>query len=117
MKSGASGYLTKNTIDEELIISIREVASGKKYISSSLASLLADYASGEILESPHEILSNREFHIMHLIATGLSIKNIASQLNLSLSSVRTYRTRILKKMGMDTDTELTRYAVLHGLAD
>ena len=117
IKSGASGYLTKNTIDEELIISIREVAAGKKYISASLASLLADYTSGEIVEHPHEGLSNREFSVMRLIAGGLSLKGIATQLELSLSSVRTYRARILKKMGMSTDAEITRYAVQHNLID
>lgn len=111
LKAGASGYITKDRAPDELISAIRAAASGKKYISPSMAQTLAaapDMA-GESL--PHHLLSDREYSVMLLIAAGKSNKVIAEQMSLSPKTVSTYRSRILKKMGLKTDAEIVRYAI------
>ena len=114
LKAGASGYLMKNSIPEELIKAIRKIASGGKYISPSIAERLAsEFTSPE--KSPHEKLSDREFQIMCLIASGKSLKEIGEALFISGKTVSSYRTRILEKMGMSTNADLTRYALEHHL--
>ena len=114
LKAGASGYLMKNSIPEELIKAIRKITSGGKYVSPSLAERLAsEFASPG--KSPHEKLSDREFQIMCLIASGKSLKEIGEALFISGKTVSSYRTRILEKMGMSTNADLTRYALEHHL--
>jgi len=110
LKAGASGYLMKDSLPEELIKAIRKIASGGKYISPSLAERLAlELASPE--KSPHEKLSDREFQILCLIASGKSLKEIGEALCISDKTVSSYRSRILEKMKMSTNADLTRYAL------
>jgi len=110
LKAGASGYLMKNSIPEELIKAIRKIASGGKYISPSIAERLAsEFTSPE--KSPHEKLSDREFQIMCLIASGKSLKEIGEALFISGKTVSSYRARILEKMNVSTNADLTRYAL------
>jgi DNA-binding NarL/FixJ family response regulator len=110
MKAGASGYMTKESAPDELVKAIRKIVSGGKYISSSLAErLITDIdASGK---PSHEKLSDREFEIMRMIAQGKAIKKIAEELYLSEKTVSTYRSRIMEKMKMSTNSDLTRYAL------
>ena len=114
LKAGASGYLMKNSIPEELIKAIRKITSGGRYISPSLAEMLAsEFASPE---TPlHEKLSDREFQIMCLIASGKSLKEIGGALCISGKTVSSYRSRILEKMSMSNNSDLTRYALEHHL--
>ena len=114
LKSGASGYLMKNSIPEELIQAIRKIASGGKYISPSLAERLASELASP--ETPlHEKLSAREFQIMRLIASGKSLKEIGEALCISGKTVSSHRARILEKMKMSTNADLIRYALEHHL--
>jgi two-component system, NarL family, invasion response regulator UvrY len=115
LKTGASGYLTKGSTPDELVSAIQKVLSGGKYVSSSLAEQLASLLQqAELL--PHESLSNREFQVMRLIASGKTATEITKELFLSIKTVSTYRSRILKKMGMKNNVELARYAEKHNLA-
>jgi len=114
LKAWASGYLMKNSIPEELVRAIRKIASGGKYISPSFAERLASERDSP--ETPlHEKLSNREFQVMRLIAAGKSLKEIGNTLNVSDKTVSSYRSRILEKMKMSANAELTRYALEHHL--
>ena len=117
LKLGAAGYLTKRSAAQELLTAIHKVISGGKYLTASLAEKLAAALSGNAAAAPHEGLSNRELQVLRLIASGQSIKQIASELSLSEKTVATYRTRLSEKMGLATNVELTRYALQHGLAD
>ncbi len=117
LKAGASGYLTKEAAGNELIEAIRKVACGKKYIGSSLASKLVEYLNTNLEDSPHELLSDREFSVLRYIASGKTVKEIAGKLNLSTNTVSTYRARILQKMNMHTNAELTHYAVKSKIVD
>jgi two-component system invasion response regulator UvrY len=114
LKAGASGYLTKNSIPEELIRAIRKIASGGKYISSTLAERLASEPASPETQL-HERLSHREFQILCLIASGKSLKEIGEALCISGKTVSSYRARILEKMNMSTNADLTRYALEHQL--
>ena len=116
-KAGASGYITKQSATEELVQAIRKVISGGKYVSAALAEELAidlDTASDKL---PHETLSDREFQVMRLIAAGQKSSEIAAALSVTMSTVNTYRTRIFEKMNMQSNVELARYAVEHGLIE
>jgi len=115
LRAGASGYLTKESAQDELVAAIRKVSSGGKYVSSSLAEKLASVVEkGERL--PHGTLSSREFEVMRLLASGKTVTEIAGALSLSVKTISTYRSRILKKMQMKNNAELTRYAVNNRLA-
>ena len=117
LQAGASGYLVKQCEPNELITAIRKVSSGRKYVSSSLAERLASRLgkkSGEIL---HEALSDREFEIMCLIASGKQIKKIAEELSLSGKTVSTHRAHILEKMGMKNNSQLMHYALQNHLVE
>jgi len=117
LKSGASAYLTKKSVPDELIKAIKKVLHGGKYLTSSLAEKLA-FAIEENNERPlHEKLSNREYQIMCMIASGKTVKIIADELNLSENTVSTYRTRTLEKMNLKNNAELTYYAIKHELID
>lgn len=114
-KSGASGYVTKQSAPDELISAIRKVVQGGKYISLALAEKLVDFLEAGTDKLPHETLSDREFQIMRRISAGKRLKEIAEELFLSDKTVSTYRSRILDKMGMKSNSELTQYAVSNGL--
>ena len=117
LKAGASGYMTKESAPDELCEAIRKVLQGGKYISPSLAELLAD-SFGQAEEQPLvELLSDREYQVLRLIASGKTVGEIAEELSLSINTISTYRMRILEKMNMKTNAELTRYALEHGLVD
>jgi two-component system, NarL family, invasion response regulator UvrY len=111
LRSGVSGYLTKDTAPEEIVRAVRTLARGQKYITASLAEKLA-LELGRDPEKPlHETLSNREFQIMRALAGGRKIKEIAGDLCISIHTVNTYKSRIMEKMGMKSVTELTMYAL------
>lgn len=115
LKTGASGYLNKDSLPSELIKAIRKIYTGSRYISPSLAESIAFSFDKESHERSHKDLSEREFQVMCLIASGNSLKKIADELSLSIKTVSTYRTRILEKMKMNSNVELTHYAIKHNL--
>lgn len=117
LKAGAAGYVTKESAVEELVKAIRKVVHGRKYVSPALAEKLAFDLETDTGKPPHESLSDREYQVMCLIAVGKSVREIAGELFLSISTVNTYRGRILEKMNMKTDAELIRYAVQNQLID
>lgn len=116
LKAGASGYLTKESAPDELINAIRRVAKGGKYISHQLAEKLIFKKDAEY-ELPHQALSDREFQVLKLMARGKSQVDISSELNLSTSTINTYRSRILEKLGLKTNAELIHYALQNKLID
>ncbi|HXJ60577.1 MAG TPA: response regulator transcription factor [Verrucomicrobiae bacterium] len=111
LKAGASGYLTKESAGDELVGAIEKVLRGGRYISSSLAERIASYLDVDVQKAPHERLSDREFLVLRMIASGKAVGQIARQLNLSVKTVSTYRARLLEKMHMKNNAELTHYAV------
>jgi DNA-binding NarL/FixJ family response regulator len=115
LKSGAAGYLTKESAPEELVGAVRKVLAGGRYVSSSLAEKLATYVSGDLQKPAQDLLSDREFQVLRLIASGKTVSEIAQDLSLSVKTVSTYRTRILEKMGLRNNAELMRYAMHHQL--
>jgi two-component system invasion response regulator UvrY len=117
IQAGASGYLTKNKASVELIEAIRKVASGRKYISSEVAEQLAIDLEKDTDKPLHQKLADREYQVMCLIASGKTVKQISEELSLSVSSVSTMRVRILKKLNMKTNAEITHYAIKLGLVD
>jgi len=117
LRAGANGYLTKASEMDELIKAIREVARGKRYITPSLADKLALELSESGIKLPHQRLTDREFQVMCLIASGKRIKDIASLLSLSVKTVDTYRSRILEKMNKKNIAELIHYAIKNDLLD
>jgi len=116
LKAGASGYLCKDSASEELVTAIRRILLGKKYITSSLAEKLAFHLDLDDSDRPpHESLSDREFEVMKFLASGKVVSEIASQLCLSVTTISTYRARILTKMNLKTNYDLTRYAMENNL--
>lgn len=118
LKAGAAGYLNKADGADILVAAIQKVLQGHKYIPSSVAEQLADNLKIKITHSPdslHEYLSNRELYVFKLIAEGKSVSDISNLLSLSLSTVSTHRSRILKKLRMKTNADLTKYALQHNL--
>lgn len=113
LKAGASGFLNKEAAPEELVRAVRALSQGKKYIGQSLAEWLALDVSGQRDSLPHERLSDREYQVFCLLAGGKSITDIAALLSRSPNTVSTYRSRILQKMGIDTNAGLTQYALRH----
>jgi DNA-binding NarL/FixJ family response regulator len=114
LRAGASGYLTKDHSPEQLLEAIRRVYRGGKYVSPTLAEHMAQQLdAGE--RAPHELLSDREFEVMRRLGSGLTVSQIATELELSAKTVSTYRTRILEKMHVETNAELVRYAARYGL--
>jgi DNA-binding NarL/FixJ family response regulator len=114
LRAGAAGYLTKSAAPEELAAAFERIVRGGRYISAAIAERLAGDASGAP-SSPHERLSDREFEVMRGIASGQTVSEIAARMHLSVKTVSTYRARLLEKMGMETNAELTRYAIQNGL--
>jgi two-component system invasion response regulator UvrY len=117
LKSGAAGYLNKQSAPDQLVHAIRMVASGKKYISPEVAQELAGQITGERVESPHELLSNREYQTLCMIAAGQPVSVIADKLALSVKTISMYRARLLKKMQLKNNAELTHYVFKNGLLD
>ena len=116
LKAGASGYLCKDSASEELVTAIRRILLGKKYITSSLAEKLAFQLDQDDSDRPpHESLSDREFEVLKFLASGKVVSEIASQLCLSVTTISTYRARILTKMNLKTNYDLTRYAMENNL--
>ncbi|RJQ21541.1 MAG: DNA-binding response regulator [Nitrospiraceae bacterium] len=116
LKTGAAGYLTKESAPEELIRAIRKVSrGGGKYVTASIAEKLASAIGIDLEKLPHEDLSNREYQVLCMIASGKTATQISEELSLSVKTVSTYRTRILGKMGMKNNAELTHYAVKNSL--
>lgn len=117
LKSGAAGYLTKDSIPEELKEAVRRILAGGRYVSATLAEKLA-FDLGRGADTPaHELLSDREFQVLRMIASGKTVKQIADEISLSVKTVSTYRARILEKTGMKTTAELIRYAFQAQLVD
>lgn len=117
LKAGASGYLTKQSAPELLVTAIRQVASGKKYLSPAVAQQLAEAISDNTDKSPHERITDREYQVLVMIAAGKTLTQIAEGLNLGVATVSTYRARLLEKMGLKSTAELIRYGLEHGLAE
>lgn len=117
IRAGAAGFLTKESAPEKLIEAVRKVADGGRYVSAELAETLASLLAGEAKGAPHERLSDREFEVMKLLASGKTVSEIAAELSLSVKTVSTHRTRILRKMNMRTNAELMHYAVRSGLVE
>ena len=117
LKAGAAGYLTKESAPEELVAAIRKVSRGGKYITPSLAEKLAARLSDEAEKEPYETLSDREYQVMCLLASGKTITEIATELSLGVTTVSTYRARLLEKLGLKTTAEIVRYALERGLVE
>ncbi|MBI3803720.1 MAG: response regulator transcription factor [Nitrospirae bacterium] len=117
LRAGASGYLTKESAPDHLVEAIRKVARGGKYISPHLAEKLAFNLESLSEKPPHESLSDREFQVLRLIASGKTVKEIGDELALSVKTISTYRTRILEKMRMKNNAELTHYAIQQKLVE
>jgi two-component system, NarL family, invasion response regulator UvrY len=117
LRAGAAGYMNKECASEELTIAIRKAVSGKKYVSAALAEKLAVELEEGSEGLPHESLSDREYRVMWMIASGKSISNIAEELSLSPNTVSTYRIRIFKKLKVENNSDLVRYAIKHGLVE
>jgi two-component system, NarL family, invasion response regulator UvrY len=111
LKLGASGYLTKDTASEELLLAVNKVSAGGKYISQSLAENIAVYLEKDSIKQKHEELSEREFEIMVKLANGKSLQEIGNELFISVKTVSTYRTRIMDKMELNKNADLTRYCI------
>ncbi|WP_374404065.1 response regulator [Niveibacterium sp.] len=116
LKAGASGYLSKQSAPEQLVLAIRQVASGKKYVSAEVAEQLAT-AITEDDRAPHERLSDREYQTLCMIASGKTLTQIGEELNLSVKTVSVYRARLLEKMKLKNNAELTHYGLKHGLVE
>jgi two-component system, NarL family, invasion response regulator UvrY len=116
-KAGGAGYLNKESAGEELTAAIRKVAKGGRYVSPSLAETLAAELSPGKEKAPHETLSDREYRVMWLLASGKSISRIGREMNLSPSTISTYRTRVLRKLGVTSNAHLVHYAIRNKLID
>jgi two-component system invasion response regulator UvrY len=117
LKAGANGYLTKKSASDELVMAVRKILAGKKYISPAFAEkMMLDFES-DTQKPPHESLSDRELQVLSMIGKGKSVKEIAGELHLSPNTVRTYRTRILEKIGVKGTSELIHYAITHSLTE
>jgi len=117
LRAGASGYLTKESAPDELIAAIRKVSLGRKYITPSLAEKLAFNLESNIEKPLHETLSDREYQVMCEIAKGKTLREIAKEMFLSVKTISTYRSRVLKKMKMKSNAEITYYAIQNRLVD
>jgi two-component system invasion response regulator UvrY len=117
LKAGAAGYITKETAGDELTAAVKKVATGGRYVSPALAEKLASRLTPEQERPPHERLSDREYRVMWLLASGRTLQQIAEEMRLSPSTVSTYRGRILKKLALNTNVDLVHYAMKHRLIE
>lgn len=111
LKSGASGYLSKDSASEELVNAVQKVLQGKKYFSPYVIEQLANNVDANLSKLSYEYLSNREFDVMRLLASGKTISEIAEKLSLSVTTISTYRTRVMTKTGLHSNSDLTKYAI------
>jgi len=116
-KLGASGYVSKQSASSELVAAVHKAMAGGRYITPSLAEVLAATVAGEVPALPHETLSERELQVLRYVALGKQLKEIAAELSLSEKTIGTYRMRISRKLRLGTNVELARYATRHGLVD
>jgi two-component system, NarL family, invasion response regulator UvrY len=117
LRTGAAGYITKNTASDEVIGAVKKVLAGGKYVSASHAENLASSLNSPSAKAPHELLSDREYQVMRMIALGRSVKEIAFELSLSVKTISTYRTRIMEKTKLKTNADIIRYAVHEKLVE
>lgn len=117
LKAGAAGYLTKESADEELVGAIKKVVDGGRYISPSLAERMASYLTIDVQKAPHERLSDREFQVLRMIASGKTVSQIGRELSLSVKTISTHRARLLEKMDLKNNAELTHYAMQMNLVE
>jgi DNA-binding NarL/FixJ family response regulator len=115
LKLGGNGYLTKDCLRAELVSAVKLIVSGKKYISANIAAKLAMRFDDDASKEPHELLSDRELEVLKLIAKGKTVSQIAEELSLSIPTISTYRARLIEKMQMKNNSELTIYAINNGL--
>ena len=115
LRAGASGYITKESVPDELVNAIKKAYTGGKYISGEVAELLASHIEHDSVDEPHKQLSDREFEVFIMIGEGMSLTDIAGKLNISVKTVSTYRTRIIEKTGLASNSNITRYIVQHNL--
>ena len=117
LRAGASGYVTKDSAPAKLVQAIRKVVRGGKYVSPSLAEKLVYDLGTDTAKPVHEILSDREYQVLCMIASGKTVTEVAQELALSVKTISTYRVRLLEKLNMKNNAELTRYAIKEGLVD
>jgi two-component system, NarL family, invasion response regulator UvrY len=117
LRAGAAGYLTKESAPAKLVQAIRKVVRGGKYVTATLAEKLVYDLDNASSKAPYEILSDREYQVLCMIASGKTVTMIAQELALSVKTISTYRVRILEKLNMKNNAELTRYAIKEGLVD
>jgi two-component system, NarL family, invasion response regulator UvrY len=117
LQLGASGYLTKDSTPNELVVAIQKVSVGGKYITQALAERLADRISKEVNKAPHEMLSNREFQVLKRLGAGRSLHEIAAELSLSPKTVSTYRRRLLEKLNLKTEADIIHYVIENRLGE
>ena len=115
IRAGADGYLTKESAPQELASAIQKVAHGGKYVSSSMADQLLDYLKDDPAKRPHERLSDREFQVMQMIASGMTVGEIAEEMSLSVNTISTYRMRVLEKMNLENNAQIMLYSMQEGL--
>ena len=111
LKAGAAGYINKEARTDELVNAISHVLKGRKYISTLMAEKFAETLQADKNKEPHELLSNREFHVFKLLAEGKSLSEIANRLSLNITTISTFRSRVLKKLNLKTNADLTIYAL------
>lgn len=118
IKAGAWGYINKSSIGEELVGAIETIVNEKRrYINNNVAEEMARQIGTPSDQLPHHSLSDREFQVFHMVASGKKISDIANELSLSVQTIHTYKTRLKKKMNLSSNADLTRYAIQHNLAD
>ena len=117
LRLGAAGYVTKSSAASELVLAVRKVLAGGRYVTATLAERLAEFLGGGAGVAPHEVLAPRELQVLRLVGKGLTYKEIAAELGLSEKTVATYRARITEKTGISRNAELVRYAMRHQLVD
>jgi len=115
LKAGAAGYLTKESAPDDLIDAVNKILTGGKYVSESLAEKLVFDLEAGAEKAPHELLSDREYEVMRMIASGKTVTEIGKKLSLSVKTISTYRRRVLEKMGLKSNAELTQYAIAREL--
>ena len=115
IRSGAGGYLTKRSAPEELVDAVHAIARGDRYLNAAVVDELASAVSTDLEDRPHAALSAREYEVMLLLARGMAVGEIAARLSLSRQTITTYRSRVLSKLGLERNSQLTRYALDHSL--
>ena len=117
INAGALGYLTKDSAPTELVKAVSEVIAGRLYVAPAIMDQIASSAEFDSQRHPHEGLSDREYQVLRMIASGLTVTQVAARLHLSVKTISTYRARVLEKMKMKTTAELMHYGIQHGLID